>query len=377
MKNVYITKTAHFLPNQPISNDEIESRLGMIDNRPSKAKRIVLRSNGIKTRHYAIDDKGNSTHNNAQLTKEAVSKLFDEDFKEEDIEVLSCGTSIPDNIMPSHASMVHGLLNVGSIELNSASGVCCSGMNALKYGFLSVKSETSNTAVCTGSERLSSLMLSKKFDNEVESLKALEEQPIIAFKKDFLRWMLSDGAGAFLLENEPKGDTPLRIDWMQAYSYASELESCMYAAGEKNEDGELKPWSEYEPEEWLSKSIFSIKQDVKILDEHIIDKAGLSTKNALEKNNISVDEIDYYLPHISSFYFEDKLYAELVNRGIEISKDKWFLNLSRVGNVGSASIYLMVDELRNSGKLKKGDKILAMIPESGRFSFFHVLLTVC
>ncbi len=377
MKNVYITKTSHFLPNQPISNDEMEQRLGMINNMPSKAKRIVLRSNGIKTRYYAIDDKGNITHNNAQLTKEAVSRLFGEDFKEEDMELLSCGTSTPDNILPSHAAMVHGLLNVGSIELNSASGVCCSGMNALKYGFLSVKSGASNTAVCTGTERVSPLMLSKKFNNEVESLKELEERPIIAFKKEFLRWMLSDGSGAFLLENEPKGNTPLRIDWMQGYSYASELEVCMYSGGEKNEDGKLKPWSEYEPEEWLSKSIFSIKQDVKILDEHVIDRIGLSTKDALSKNNITVDEIDYYLPHISSFYFEDKLFTELVNRGIEISKDKWFLNLDRVGNVGSASVYLMIDELKNSGKLKKGDKILAMIPESGRFSFFHVFLTVC
>jgi 3-oxoacyl-[acyl-carrier-protein] synthase-3 len=36
----------------------------------------------------------------------------------------------------------------------------------------------------------------------------------------------------------------------------------------------------------------------------------------------------------------------------------------------------MLDELFQSGKLKKGEKILMMIPESARFSYAYVLLTV-
>jgi len=56
--------------------------------------------------------------------------------------------------------------------------------------------------------------------------------------------------------------------------------------------------------------------------------------------------------------------------------EKWFLNLKDVGNVGSASIYLMVEEIMNSGKLKKGDKLLLSVPESGRFSYAYAYLTV-
>jgi len=378
MKNVYITRTGHFLPNDPVSNDEMEKRLGMIDDQPSRARRIVLRNNGIKERYYAIDSSGNVTHNNAELTKEAIKNLCDVDFTEDNIELISCGTSTPDNLLPAHASMVHGLLNTSdSVELNTSSGVCCSGMSALKYGFLSVKSENSKNAVCTGTERVSTWMQSRKFDKEVENLKSLEEQPIIGFKKDFLRWMLSDGAGAFLLEDKPRGENPLRIDWMQAYSYAHELEACMYAGGDKNEDGSLKPWSEYESEQWLSESVFSLKQDVKILDKYVVPKAVSSMRDAFQKNNLKEEELDYFLPHISSFYFEEKLFNEMTKQGILIPKNKWFTNLEKVGNVGSASIYLMINELKNSGKLKKGDKVLAMVPESGRFSYFHILFTVC
>lgn len=377
MKEVYITKTACFLPNDPIHNDQMEAILGVIDNKPSRARKIVLRNNGIKTRYYALDELGNVTHNNAQLTVEAIKKLYGDDFEEKDIELLSCGTSTPDNMLPAHASMVHGLMDVKNLELNTSSGVCCSGMSALKYGYLAIKSEDKKRAVCTGSERVSTWMQGTKFENEIENLKALEEQSIIGFKKDFLRWMLSDGAGAFLLENEPKGVCPLRIEWMHSYSFANELEPCMYAGAEKMENGTLKPWSEYEPEDWAKESIFSLKQDVKMLNENISKKGVESFIDLIETQNLDINTIDYLIPHISSFYFGDSLRTEMEKSGVGIPKEKWFTNLAEVGNIGSASMYLIIDALRNSGRLKKGDRILSVVPESGRFSYYYVLLTVC
>ena len=68
---------------------------------------------------------------------------------------------------------------------------------------------------------------------------------------------------------------------------------------------------------------------------------------------------------------------KLKRQGIEMSWDKWFMNLSKVGNVGAASIYIMLEELTASGKLKKGDKILLHVPESARFSYTYAYLTVC
>lgn len=377
MKEVYITKISKFLPNRPIGNDEMEDKLGVIDGKSSKGRRIVLRNNQIKTRYYAIDDEGNITHNNAQLTKEAIEKLYDDGLKPKDIELLSCGTSSPDQILPSHAAMVHGFLKNGNTEINSPSGACCSGMNALKYGFLAVKSGQTKNAVCTGSERTSSWMMSDTFEEELKHLNTLEENPILAFNKDFLRWMLSDGAGAFLLENEPNGDLPLKIEWMEGYSYAHELDACMYAGADKLETGFLKPWSEYPSDQWSKKSLFAMKQDVKLLGENILVKGVDSLKMAMEKHGVKPEDIDYYLPHISSYYFKEKLYEEMVKQGVEIPWENWFMNLSKVGNVGAASIYIMLEELASSGKLKKGDNILLSVPESARFAYAYALLTVC
>ena len=377
MFEVYITRAAKYLPNEAVSNDEMEDYLGLINDAASKARRIILRNNKILSRYYAIDKNGKSTHNNAELTKNAIVQLFDENFTAQDLEVLSCGTSTPDIFLPSHAAMVHGLLKNKSVELNSSTGVCCAGMNSLKFGFLSVRSGNSNNAVCTGSERVSTWLNAQMYNHEAANLKSLEEQPIIAFKKDFLRWMLSDGAGAFLLENKPSGPISLKIEWMEAFSYAYELETCMYAGGDKLENGEIKAWSDYPPEQWLNQSVFAIKQDVKLLDEFILSKGAESMKDAMDKNNITSDQVDYFIPHVSSNFFVEGLKKGLSEKGIGMADEKWFMNLSRVGNVGSASIYLAVEELMNSGNLKKGDRILLSVPESGRFSFAYAYLTVC
>ncbi|MCF6297190.1 MAG: hypothetical protein L3J08_04275, partial [Flavobacteriaceae bacterium] len=68
---------------------------------------------------------------------------------------------------------------------------------------------------------------------------------------------------------------------------------------------------------------------------------------------------------------------EMIKQEAKIPWEKWFMNLSKVGNIGAGSIYIMLEELVQSGKLKKGDKILLSVPESARFSYAYSLLTVC
>ena len=305
MYDVFITKASTFLPNEPVSNDEMESYLGLVNNKPSKARALILRNNKITTRYYALDKNGKSTHTNAQITAKAIEGLFDENFKKEDMELLSCGTTSADQIQPSHASMVHGELNIGkSVEINTSTGLCNSGMNALNYGFLNIKAGIKDNAVCVGSERMSAWMTADKFNHEAENLKQLEERPIVAFKREFLRWMLSDGAGAFLLENKPReNQVSLKIEFIDFYSYAHQIEACMYSGCEKQEDGSLKSWSEYPAEEWLNQSIFALKQDTKLLDQYILVKGAESLRSSFDKHNLDPDSIDHVLAHISSGYF--------------------------------------------------------------------------
>jgi 3-oxoacyl-[acyl-carrier-protein] synthase-3 len=66
----------------------------------------------------------------------------------------------------------------------------------------------------------------------------------------------------------------------------------------------------------------------------------------------------------------------LEKAGLPIPEERWFTNLSSTGNTGSAAIYIMVDELFRSGKLRDGQHLLCYVPESGRFSSGFIYLTV-
>jgi len=377
---VYINRTSSFFPNAPVPNEDMELYLGFINGLPSKSKPIVLRNNGIINRYYALDKNRKSTHTNAQMTANAVKALFENDpEKIKNIDLLSCGTSSPDQVMPSHGVMTHGRLpEAGSIEVVSPSGVCCAGMHAMKYAWLSIRAGESKLAVATGSERFSGLLVSDVFEEEAQLLTQLSDNPFIAFQKDFLRWMLSDGAAAFLMSDKPneKG-LSLRLDWIEGASYANVMDTCMYMGGEKMADGSLKGFMDYTPEEIMNKSIFSIKQDITLLSDNIVQLGGKKIKEIFDKRGLTNTDIDYFLPHISSEFFKAKIYDLVEIYGGGIPYEKWFINLYTVGNVGAASVYLMVDELFHSGRLKKGEKILLLVPESARFSYMYAMLTVC
>ena len=365
--DVFITKTAAFLPLAPVSNDEIENVLGMVGGKPSRARRIVLRSNGIQSRHYAIDPQtGKIVYTNAKLTSMAIQGLQ----LVGDVDCLVTGTSIADQIMPNHGVMVHGELGWGPLQVISTTGICLSGITALKYAWLSVKAGDSQRAVATGSELASPMLLAKHFAAESEhQVRELNQRPEISFEKEFLRWMLSDGAGAMLLEPTPSAPLSLRVDWIELSSAAHELPVCMYAGAEKNDDQSLTGWLHYPADAWGEKSIFAIKQDVRLLDQHIANATFVvPLKRIITKYNLKANAIDWFLPHMSSLYFAATMEASLTEMGLPIPRARWFFNLEQKGNTGSASPYIMLDELFRSGRIKKGQKLLMFIPESGRFS---------
>lgn len=378
--NVYITNLSACLPNPPVSNDEMERVLGQVGERPSRARRTVVRSNGIKKRYYAIDPMTlQPNFTNASLTAAAVRALEGQDFTLKELQCLVCGTSIADQLIPNHAVMVQGELQLPACEVIATAGVCLSGMSALKYAYMAICSGIHRNAIATGSELSSAVMHAHNFSGEAaHTAMAQGKRADLAFDKDFLRWMLSDGAGAALLRPQPGTQTlSLRIDWIDFYSYAGEMEVCMYAGAEKQPNGRLKGWAQFEPKERARHSVMAVTQDIKLLNDNIIHyTVGKPLRDLQRKRDLYAADIDYFLPHYSSNFFRDKLYAGLHNVQFDIPQDRWFTNLTEKGNTGSASIYIMLEELFHSGRLRAGQKLLCYVPESGRFSTAFMHLTV-
>lgn len=373
---VYINQVSSFLPNDPVGNDEMEDFLGVVNNTPSRVRSIILRQNRIKIRYYALDKEQNITHTNAELSKIAIDKLGLSKETLDNVKFMSCGTSMPDQMMPSHASMVHGLAFEHPMEIASLAGVCMSGLMALKTSYMSIKSGNSSNAICTASELISPTMLSKFFNEEIAHRKLIEEKPYLAFEKDFLRFMLSDGAAALYLSDKIEAKNSLRIEWIKTYSYANLQPACMYMWAEKEESGELLGWKNFSAKEMSERSIWALKQDVRQLNKYAMLHFVDVVESSLKETGTGYDNITYVIPHVSSMYFYDLLVEEFKNRGIELPTNKWFTNLTTVGNIGSASPFVALDEFIRTRQLKKGETILLIVPESGRFSCGTALLTV-
>jgi 3-oxoacyl-[acyl-carrier-protein] synthase III len=380
--DVYVNDIASFLPNEPVNNDNMENVLGMLGNASSKIKRIVLKNNKINTRYYAVDpDTGFLTHNNAKLTAEAIRNLSPyEGYSTMDIQCLACGTSTPDLLFPGHALMVCGELGLSGCEAVTASGICISGMIAFKFAWMNVAMGFSQNAVAAGSELASSFIREKfmvPFYKDIH-VSQLKNDPIRAFDADFLRWMLSDGAGCVFLSNtKSNSGISLKIDWIDHISYSGELETCMYGGGVKQPEGGMFGWRETECIDSAQKAhLFSIRQDIKLLDKHIISTMGRALLKTVQKHGLNGEDVTWFLPHYSSNYFRPKFYEEMKRIGFEIPYTKWFTNLPEKGNTGSAAIYIILEELFHSEKLQIGDKVFCFIPESGRFSHCFMMLTV-
>jgi 3-oxoacyl-[acyl-carrier-protein] synthase-3 len=153
MNDACITATGAFLPGDPVDNEQLAARLGAETRRSAALRRRTLAANGIKTRHYAVDDAGLTLMLNEELAAEAARRaLNDRGLGPAQVSMLATGTTQGDLLVPGFASMMHGRLGGGPMELLSAAGVCASGMAALKAVVSAVRLGEHPVAVAVGSE---------------------------------------------------------------------------------------------------------------------------------------------------------------------------------------------------------------------------------
>ena len=373
MYHAYINSIGKFLPGSPISNDQMEDYLGKVKGQKSKVKNRILKSNGIQQRYYALDQHQNTTYRNSQMAAYAIrDALAHANLEPAAIDLLCAGTTWPDLLVPGFASMVHGELpEFPPLEIISTHGVCCAGVTALKYAVAQVELGKREAAISVASELASRLFRNSNFEAEhgVRAGKAL------SFDTEFLRWMLSDGAGAFLVKNHPNArGLSLKIEWIELVSHANAYPVCMYA-GAENETAR-KSWMDYPSYvEAAEAGAINLRQNVRLL-EHIVRLGVEGFLKLIEYGKIRPKEIDWMLCHYSSHFFRGQTIELMEKAGCMIPEEKWFTNLYTRGNTGCASIYLMLEELFHSGKLESGQKIFCFVPESGRFTTAYLMLTV-
>jgi 3-oxoacyl-[acyl-carrier-protein] synthase-3 len=373
--SVYITSLGKFLPGNPVTNEQVEEYLGLIGGKPSRLKARILKQNGIRTRHYALEPCGKVNFANYELAAEAVEDaLSRSEINRRNVRFLAAATSQSDLLAPGFASLVHGASRLPACEIASFQSVCAGSMMALQTAFTGILSGTKENAVVCASEFTSRFFRPGLFEETAD----FREKGKLPFDAEFLRWMLSDGAGAAVLENRSNASgLSLKIEWIDLMSYADRFDVCMYSGANKQPDGSLgKSWYDYPNFAAAARDgAMLLKQDVRILDNVV--KLGVKRYfELIEAGRFAPAEIDWFVCHYSSHVFRSKIIELLEKGGAMIPEERWFTNLYSKGNTGAASIFIMLEELFSAGKLRAGQKILCMVPESGRFVVSFMWLTV-
>lgn len=360
----YITGVGAFLPGPAVPSTAMEDYLGRVGGRNSLVGRRALRWNGVETRHYALTPDRKPTHSNAGMCAQAVREALDDaGLGLDDLQFLAAATTQGDLLVPGHGPMVHGELGCGPLEVASFQSVCGASLMAAKAAYLSVLvGEHRVAAACAG--EFSSRWFQPSF---YEGTALVDDKGRLRAEADYLRFTLSDGAGAVLVEPKPKADgMSLRIRFIDIVSLAGQFDPCMWAgAAPGDRTDPLGGWSHVGPVAAHAGGAMSLLQDFDLLKRVIRAWVGVYLKK-VDEGRIRPAEVDHLLCHYSARSLRDEILSLLDKTAGMIPEEKWFSNLATVGNVGSASIWVMLDAFLKSGRLKAGESVLCVVPESGR-----------
>ncbi|MFS2162983.1 iron-containing redox enzyme family protein [Variovorax sp. Varisp62] len=369
-QRVYLESAGYFMPGEPIPNDRMDAYIAPLNRMSERIKRRILAENGILTRHYAIDEEGVARHTNAQLAAGAIRDCLRRGGAElSRVSLLASGSSGGDTLMPGFANMIQGELAAQPMETHSVHGICAAGVSAIQTAAQGIELGAHRSAVAVASEMPSRLFKRSRF-----AARGYETD----FDSHFLRWMLSDGAGALLLSD----GTPalagapglrLKLKWVHQRAFSGDYPVCMQLGlTEDRARGHLDfgSWAEAE-----AAGALSLRQDIRLLP-HLFD-IGIHEYAGLVRDGwVDPKRVDHFLCHYSSEKFIPVVEDLMAKADLSIPRERWWSNLAWRGNTGAASILVMLAEFLHTKALKPGEQIFCYVPESGRFMAAYMLLEV-
>ena len=303
-----IVSTGGYLPEIQVDNQDLIQF-------PKSSIELIELKTGVKSRRHAKEDECTS-----DLAINAANKcLKNAGFNPQELDAIVLATSSPDRMQPATATRVQyeiGAQRAFAFDINS---VCTGSIYGIYLADLMIQSGTCKNVLLVASEVYSKIIDPKDFSTypyfgdgagAVLFCKSNERSGVI---KSLLH---SDGSGADLI-HVPIGGTMLPYR-----NIKSEKETYFKMKGREIYD-------------------FAVTRGAEVVDE------------LLRETQVEVDEIKFIIPHQANI----NIIKELSHK-LEISFDKFFVNLDKYGNTAAASILIALDELFCSGKLKKGDLII-------------------
>lgn len=364
---VYLVGCGHFLPGEPVDNQDMDHYIAPINSQSKRIKARILRENGITHRYYAINPDGTTRYSATRMAAHATTDCLRHARRTlSDITLLATGSGGGDVLMPGLANMLQGDLKAPPMETCSHHGICASGVQALKNAANQIQAGTHAQALVTAVEFPSRLFKKSRFAPQDYHLD---------FDAHFLRWMLSDGAGACLLSSQFNTDDrlALKLDWLHTKSFSGDYPVCMQLGQTDGVDACYLDFPSFADAE--AQGYMNVRQNIRMLPQ--LFEIGIHEYAELVKQHyLDPDKVDHFLCHYSSEALGDETEQLMHQAGLRIPREKWFSNLKTCGNTGSASIFIMLSAFMRQTELTPGEQVFCFVPESGRFTVSYFMFTV-
>jgi 3-oxoacyl-[acyl-carrier-protein] synthase III len=271
---------------------------------------------GIKRRHKAAENEYTSQFG----SKAALQALERAGLKPEDIDIIVCATTTPDQIMPSTGALIQaqiGAVNAAGMDVFAA----CSGFI---YGITMIES-----MIRTGQIKYALVIGAEVLTKYVDYT---DRGTCVIF---------GDGAGAAVLAPVEEGKGILATKIKSDGRYEEQL----YAPG-----GGTKLGTTHETID-NREHFFKMKGN-ELFKVAVRSMADISAE-MLEKAGYGVDDVDIVIPHQANQRITDAVASRL-----GVADEKVYSNIAEMGNTSSASIPIAMDECIQSGKIKEGSLVL-------------------
>ena len=308
-QNAGIIGTGHAYPTGILTNADLEKIVETTDE-------WITSRTGIKQRHKAAADEYTSQFG----VKAAQQALERAGLKPEDIDIIVCATTTPDQIMPSTGALIQaklGATNAAGMDIFAA----CSGF---LYGLTMVES-----MIRTGQIRYALVIGAEVLTKYVDYT---DRSTCVIF---------GDGAGAVVLAPVEEGKGILATKIRSDGRYEEQL----YAPGGGTKLGTTHETIDNRDHFFKMKGNELFKVAVRSMAE--------ISKEMLDKAGYTVEDVDLVIPHQANQRITDAVTSRL-----NVPEEKVYSNIAEHGNTSSASIPIALDECLRSGKIKEGDLVL-------------------
>ena len=308
LQNVKIIGTGSYLPKKVLTNEDLEK---MVD---TNNEWIITRT-GISERHIAEDNEATSD----VAAKAALKALKDANIKPEEIDLIIVATNSPDMLFPATACLVQNKIKAVNAATFDLQAGCTSSVYALVTAWQYIATGFYDNALIIGAETLSKLV------------DWTDRNTCVLF---------GDGAGAAVLKaGQEKGI----------------LSGCLRGDGSNDDLIMLPAGLSRNPasHETVEKKMHYVKMKGNEVFKLAVKHMKRVTIKTLDKCNLSVEDIDCFIPHQANIRIISAL-----TRVLKIKEDKVFVNLEKYGNTSAASVMIALDEAVKEGKIKNGDIVL-------------------